>query len=180
MTCHCTAERGELRTAPSRRGVSLANVQNARPTPGRRPGDTDNKRRLSSEHVSRVPARAGRNTAGRPEEFPTEEDQARERARLHAIIAEMVPWEPTTRARRADLPTASMTSANARAEPTKPTGGTCSPGNGLPSRRKPSDSKQIAAKRHWSWTCGAVDKRRIAIPVPRYAVRSLTLHQLLK
>ena len=30
-----------------------------------------------------------------PEEFPTEEDQARERARLHAIIAEMVPWEAT-------------------------------------------------------------------------------------
>ena len=30
-----------------------------------------------------------------PEEFPTEEDQARERARLHKIIAEMVPWEAT-------------------------------------------------------------------------------------
>ena len=30
-----------------------------------------------------------------PEEFPTEEDQKRERARLHGIIAEMVPWEAT-------------------------------------------------------------------------------------
>ncbi len=30
-----------------------------------------------------------------PEEFPTEEDQARERARLHKTIAEMVPWEAT-------------------------------------------------------------------------------------
>ena len=30
-----------------------------------------------------------------PEEFPTEEDQARERTRLHKIIAEMVPWEAT-------------------------------------------------------------------------------------
>ena len=30
-----------------------------------------------------------------PEEFPTEEDQASERARLHKIIAEMVPWEAT-------------------------------------------------------------------------------------
>ena len=29
------------------------------------------------------------------EEFPTEEDQKRERARLHAIIAEMVLWEAT-------------------------------------------------------------------------------------
>ncbi len=30
-----------------------------------------------------------------PAEFPTEEEQARERARLHGIIAEMVPWEAT-------------------------------------------------------------------------------------
>ena len=30
-----------------------------------------------------------------PEEFPTEEDQKRERKRLHAIIEEMVPWEAT-------------------------------------------------------------------------------------
>ena len=30
-----------------------------------------------------------------PEEFPTEAEQARERARLHGIIAEMVPWEAT-------------------------------------------------------------------------------------
>ena len=30
-----------------------------------------------------------------PEEFPTEEDQKRERARLHGVIAEMVPWEAT-------------------------------------------------------------------------------------
>ena len=30
-----------------------------------------------------------------PEEFPTEEDQARERARLHEVIGEMVPWEAT-------------------------------------------------------------------------------------
>ena len=30
-----------------------------------------------------------------PEEFPTEEDQKRERARLHGIIGEMVPWEAT-------------------------------------------------------------------------------------
>ena len=30
-----------------------------------------------------------------PEEFPTEEDQARERARLHRIIVEMVPWKAT-------------------------------------------------------------------------------------
>lgn len=30
-----------------------------------------------------------------PEVFPTEEDQRRERARLHAIIAEIVPWEAT-------------------------------------------------------------------------------------
>ena len=30
-----------------------------------------------------------------PEEFPTEEDQKRERMRLHGIIAEMVPWEAT-------------------------------------------------------------------------------------
>ena len=30
-----------------------------------------------------------------PEEFPTEEEQKRERARLHGIIAEMVPWEAT-------------------------------------------------------------------------------------
>ena len=30
-----------------------------------------------------------------PEEFPTEEDQARERRRLHGIIEEMVPWEAT-------------------------------------------------------------------------------------
>ena len=35
-----------------------------------------------------------------PEEFPTEEGQKRERARLHAVIAEMVPWEATKR--RAD------------------------------------------------------------------------------
>ncbi len=28
-----------------------------------------------------------------PEAFPTEDDQARERARLHRIIADMVPWE---------------------------------------------------------------------------------------
>ena len=33
-----------------------------------------------------------------PEEFPTEEDQARERARLHKIIAEMVPWKATNNA----------------------------------------------------------------------------------
>ena len=30
-----------------------------------------------------------------PKEFPTEEDQTRERARLHRIIAELVPWEAT-------------------------------------------------------------------------------------
>ena len=30
-----------------------------------------------------------------PEEFPTIEDQERERARLHRLIAEMVPWEAT-------------------------------------------------------------------------------------
>ena len=30
-----------------------------------------------------------------PEEFPTEEDQARERRRLHRIIEEMVPWKAT-------------------------------------------------------------------------------------
>ena len=30
-----------------------------------------------------------------PEEFPTEEDQARERKRLHGIIEEMVPWKAT-------------------------------------------------------------------------------------
>ena len=30
-----------------------------------------------------------------PEEFPTEEDQKRERERLHRIVAEMVPWEAT-------------------------------------------------------------------------------------
>ena len=30
-----------------------------------------------------------------PEEFPMEEDQKRERARLHSLIAEMVPWEAT-------------------------------------------------------------------------------------
>ena len=30
-----------------------------------------------------------------PEEFPTEEEQARERKRLHRIIEEMVPWEAT-------------------------------------------------------------------------------------
>ena len=30
-----------------------------------------------------------------PEAFPTEEDQARERRRLHGIIEEMVPWEAT-------------------------------------------------------------------------------------
>ncbi|MCY4192356.1 MAG: DUF1156 domain-containing protein, partial [Rhodospirillaceae bacterium] len=30
-----------------------------------------------------------------PEEFPTEEEQVRERARLHGIIAEMVPWKAT-------------------------------------------------------------------------------------
>ena len=30
-----------------------------------------------------------------PEEFSTEEDQKRERARLHGVIAEMVPWEAT-------------------------------------------------------------------------------------
>ena len=30
-----------------------------------------------------------------PEEFATEEEQARERARLHRIIAEMVPWKAT-------------------------------------------------------------------------------------
>ena len=30
-----------------------------------------------------------------PEEFPTEEDQKRERKRLHGIIEEMVPWEAT-------------------------------------------------------------------------------------
>ena len=34
-----------------------------------------------------------------PEEFSTEEDQKRERARLHALIAEMVPWEATNDAR---------------------------------------------------------------------------------
>ena len=33
--------------------------------------------------------------SGWPEEFPTEEGQKRERARLHGIIAEMVPWEAT-------------------------------------------------------------------------------------
>ena len=30
-----------------------------------------------------------------PEDFPTEEDQARERKRLHGIIEEIVPWEAT-------------------------------------------------------------------------------------
>ena len=30
-----------------------------------------------------------------PEEFPSEEDQARERTRLHGIIKEMVPWKAT-------------------------------------------------------------------------------------
>ena len=30
-----------------------------------------------------------------PEEFPTEEDQARERERLHGIIKDMVPWKAT-------------------------------------------------------------------------------------
>ena len=30
-----------------------------------------------------------------PEKFPTEEDQERERARLHKIISEMVPWKAT-------------------------------------------------------------------------------------
>lgn len=30
-----------------------------------------------------------------PEEFPTEEDQAKERERLHGIIKQMVPWEAT-------------------------------------------------------------------------------------
>ena len=30
-----------------------------------------------------------------PEEFPTTEDQERERARLHRVIAEMVPWKAT-------------------------------------------------------------------------------------
>ena len=30
-----------------------------------------------------------------PEEFPTEEDQARERKRLHGIIEDMVPWKAT-------------------------------------------------------------------------------------
>ena len=30
-----------------------------------------------------------------PDEFPTEEEQTQERARLHRIIAEMVPWEAT-------------------------------------------------------------------------------------
>ena len=30
-----------------------------------------------------------------PEEFPTEEDQAKERERLHGIIRDMVPWEAT-------------------------------------------------------------------------------------
>ena len=33
--------------------------------------------------------------SSRPEEFPTEDDQARERKRLHGIIEEMVPWEAT-------------------------------------------------------------------------------------
>ena len=33
--------------------------------------------------------------SARPEEFPTEDDQKRERVRLHGIIAEMVPWEAT-------------------------------------------------------------------------------------
>ena len=33
--------------------------------------------------------------SGWPEEFPTAEDQERERARLHRLIAEMVPWEAT-------------------------------------------------------------------------------------
>ena len=30
-----------------------------------------------------------------PEEFPTEEDQERERSRLHRVITELVPWEAT-------------------------------------------------------------------------------------
>ena len=34
-----------------------------------------------------------------PEEFPTEEDQARERKRLHDIIAKMVPWKATNNER---------------------------------------------------------------------------------
>jgi len=33
--------------------------------------------------------------SGWPEEFPTEEAQARERKRLHGIIEEMVPWKAT-------------------------------------------------------------------------------------
>ncbi len=33
--------------------------------------------------------------SGWPEEFPTEEEQARERKRLHGIIEEMVPWKAT-------------------------------------------------------------------------------------
>ena len=33
-----------------------------------------------------------------PEEFPTEEDQARERVRLHKVIAELVPWKATSNA----------------------------------------------------------------------------------
>src|ERR1700754_2957867 len=34
--------------------------------------------------------------SARPEEFPTEKDQARERARLHALIERLVVWENTT------------------------------------------------------------------------------------
>ena len=34
--------------------------------------------------------------SARPEEFPTEEAQAAERARLHALIERLVPWEATT------------------------------------------------------------------------------------
>ena len=33
-----------------------------------------------------------------PEEFPSEKDQARERARLHGVIAEMMPWKATNNA----------------------------------------------------------------------------------
>ena len=80
-----------------------------------------------------------------------------------------------TPAQRWDSPTGSTTSAIAKVGPMRPRCGTCSPESGLPSRLRPSVSKQTGARGHWSWTYRAVDERCTPMPMTRHVVRNLVL-----
>ena len=65
-----------------------------------------------------------------------------------------------------DSPTASTTSASARAGPTRRRCGTCWPGSGRPSKRKLFASKVSGTRGAWSWICGAVDDRQVGVRAP--------------